>query len=210
MRRSRDSRPVAGRKRRPPLLAAVGIFMILAIAGMGLAMGKRSPSSTARSAPVVAAAGDIACDPLYPTFNKGNGTATECHEKATARLVEQIKPIKVLALGDIQYIRGTPEKYAFSYDPTWGRFKNVTFPSIGNHEGGEGGTNKAYFNYFGNRAGDRLQGYYSYDIGKWHIVSLNSNCGLYSFIPRCALWPISTFPVSPVERYTIVTPEIRR
>jgi hypothetical protein len=52
---------------------------------------------------------------------------------------------------------------------------------LGNHEGGEGGTNKSYFNYFGQHAGDPQKGYYSCDLGSWHLIALNSNCGIYSF-----------------------------
>ena len=130
---------------------------------------------------VIAAAGDIACDPAYPTFNNGAGSINDCHEKATSDVIGQIKPVAVLALGDIQYVHGTASNYAASYNPTWGRYKDITYPAIGNHEGGEGGTNKAYFDYFGSRAGDRTKGYYSYDLGAWHVVVLNSNCGEYSF-----------------------------
>jgi len=130
---------------------------------------------------VVAAAGDIACDASYPDFNEGSGSATECHEKATSDVVMRIAPTAVLALGDIQYVNGSPEDYAVAYDPTWGRFKDITRPTIGNHEGGEGGSNKSYFGYFGAAAGDPSTGYYSFDLGAWHLVSLNSNCGEYGF-----------------------------
>ena len=129
----------------------------------------------------VVAAGDIACDPTYPNFSNGAGTATGCHEKATSDLVATINPKAVLALGDIQYVHGSTANYAASYNPTWGRFKDITFPVLGNHEGGEGGTNKSYFDYFGSNAGDRKKGYYSYELGAWHVVALNSNCGEYSF-----------------------------
>lgn len=130
---------------------------------------------------VVAAAGDIACDTAYPNFNDGAGTAKGCHEKATSDVVAAMAPDAVLALGDIQYVRGDPADYAASYDPTWGRFKAITHPTIGNHEGGEGGSNASYFAYFGSHAGDPGRGYYSFDLGAWHLVSLNSNCGEYGF-----------------------------
>lgn len=101
--------------------------------------------------------------------------------EATSDVVGKINPIALFALGDIQYVRGTASNYAASYNPTWGRYKDITFPVLGNHEGGEGGTNTAYFDYFGSRAGDRDKGYYSFEVGSWHIVALNSNCGVYSF-----------------------------
>jgi hypothetical protein len=130
---------------------------------------------------VVAAAGDIACDADYPDFNDGAGSGEGCHEKATSDVVGKIAPAAVLALGDIQYVHGDPADYAVSYDPTWGRFKAITHPAIGNHEGGEGGSNKTYFSYFGAAAGDPGRGYYSFDLGAWHLVALNSNCGEYGF-----------------------------
>lgn len=130
---------------------------------------------------IIAAAGDISCDPAYPDFNNGGGTAVGCHEKATADLIGTINPAAVLALGDIQYVHGTLANYAAAYDPSWGRFKSITRPVLGNHEGGEGGSNSAYFDYFTQNAGDVQKGYYSYDLGAWHLIALNSNCGVYSF-----------------------------
>ena len=73
------------------------------------------------------------------------------------------------------------------YEPTWGRFKDITYPAVGNHDYGEEGyENKdssvyeaaPYFDYFGKRAGTPKEGWYSYDLGSWHIVVLNSMCGL--------------------------------
>jgi hypothetical protein len=65
--------------------------------------------------------------------------------------------------------------------PNLGRFKDITHPVLGNHEGGEGGTNTTYFDYFGPSAGDRTHGSYSFDLGAWHLIALDSNCGTYSF-----------------------------
>ena len=145
-------------------------------------------SSSAAPAPgrqepgvVVAAAGDIACDPKYPDFNGGKGRAAGCQELATSDLIGKINPKAVLAVGDIQYVHGDAGNYAASYNPTWGRFESITYPVLGNHEGGEGGSNAAYFTYFGSRAGDPTKGYYSFDLGGWHLIALNSNCGVYSF-----------------------------
>jgi hypothetical protein len=166
------------RRRTKVTLGVAGLITVLLTAGLVT----RSFSSPAAAAPVIiVAAGDIACDPAYPDFNAGAGTAVGCHEQATSDLVGTIKPKVVLALGDIQYVHGTAANYAASYDPTWGRFKDITHPVLGNHEGGEGGTNTTYFDYFGQSAGDRTQGYYSFDLGAWHLIALNSNCGTYSF-----------------------------
>lgn len=130
---------------------------------------------------VVVAAGDIACDPKYPNFNGGQGTDAGCQQKATSDVALAAQPQAVLALGDIQYVHGTSRNYQKSYGPSWGRLESITDPALGNHEGGEGGDNTQYFDYFGIRAGDPSQGYYSLDLGSWHLVVLNSNCGRYVF-----------------------------
>jgi hypothetical protein len=118
--------------------------------------------------PVIAAAGDIACPAGEPV------TPTSCHQQATSDLLVRVAPTGVLALGDLQYERGRRANFEQSYDRGWGRLKAVTHPVPGNHEyqSGAGG----YFDYFGPAAGDPTKGYYSYDIGAWHLIALNSEC----------------------------------
>jgi hypothetical protein len=81
----------------------------------------------------------------------------------------------VAVLGDNQYDNGTAGEYMGSFDPTWGRFKSLIWPVPGNHEYGTSGA-AGYFGYFGLRAGDPSLGYYSYDLGSWHLIALNSSC----------------------------------
>ena len=128
------------------------------------------------AAPVLAAAGDIACSPGDATFNGGLGTSKRCQQKATSDLVLANAPTAVAALGDNQYDAATATEFAGSYDRTWGRFKSITHPTPGNHEYWSPGAT-GYFDYFGAQAGGRTTGYYSYDLGTWHIVVLNANCG---------------------------------
>jgi acid phosphatase type 7 len=109
----------------------------------------------------VVAAGDIA------------SCRTEADE-ATAELVEGTDGT-VLALGDVAYPRGTVANFEECYEPSWGRFKERTKPVPGNHEYYTEGA-RGYFEYFGEAAGDPEEGYYSYDLGTWHVVALNSNC----------------------------------
>jgi hypothetical protein len=131
--------------------------------------------------PVVAAAGDIACDPDRPNFNGGNGTPELCHMRQTSDLVLGLKPTAVLGLGDMQYEAASLEDFLASYEPTWGRFKAITRPVLGNHEYGTRGA-KGYFDYFNGEdssrgpAGLRARGYYSFDVGAWHLIAINSNC----------------------------------
>jgi hypothetical protein len=142
-------------------------------------VGMRDPDALAtavRSPPArVAAAGDIACDPDGTGFNGGKGTETTCHMNATADLLEAGDYDAVLTLGDNQYNSGTASEFEDSYDPSWGRVKGITYPSVGNHEYGTPGAS-GYFDYFGEAAGDPDEGYYSFDVGSWHVIALNSNC----------------------------------
>jgi hypothetical protein len=78
-------------------------------------------------------------------------------------------------LGDAAYPDGSYEDFQNYYEPTWGRHKARTRPAIGNHEYNTD-RGAGYFSYFGESAGDPLQGWYSYDLGDWHVVVLNTNC----------------------------------
>src|SRR6185436_17437968 len=95
---------------------------------------------------------------------------------ATAALLDAI-PGTVFTLGDNAYPDGTAADFANCYDPTWGRHKSRTRPTAGNHEYNTPGA-APYYAYFGAAAGDPAKGYYSYDLGDWHIVVLNSNVGM--------------------------------
>ena len=106
----------------------------------------------------------------------GAGDIASCAssgDEATATLLDGIAGT-VITLGDNVYDNGTSTEYTNCYDPSWGRHKARTRPSPGNHEYNT--TNATgYYGYFGSTAGDPAKGYYSYDLGNWHIVVLNSN-----------------------------------
>jgi len=126
--------------------------------------------------PVVAAAGDIACDPADPHFDGGAGNGIDCQEKATSDLLFGIPDLAaVLTLGDTQYETGALPAFMASFDPTWGRLKALIHPAIGNHELGTPG-GAGYFSYFGAAAGPAGEGWYSFDVGAWHLIVLNGNC----------------------------------
>jgi hypothetical protein len=136
--------------------------------------------SVATSDPVVMAAGDIACDPASHSFHAGQGTGQNCRELATSDLILARHPAAVLALGDTQYECGVAADYPKSYAPSWGRLKARTHPAVGNHEYGHECSRDsatAYFDYFGSRAGAAGKGWYSFDVGSWHLIALNSECG---------------------------------
>jgi acid phosphatase type 7 len=119
------------------------------------------PGATQTQTVTLVGAGDIAgCD-----FK---------HDSKTARLLGKI-PATVFTLGDSVYPDGTRKQFRDCYDPTWGKYKKRTRPSVGNRDYETSGA-EPYFDYFGWRAGKPSRGYYSYDLGAWHIVALNSNC----------------------------------
>lgn len=124
---------------------------------------------------VVIAAGDISCDPNSAKYNQGNGTANYCHMKATSDLAVSLKPAAVLLLGDSQYEKGTLDAFQKAWVQNWGRkeLRDITYPATGNHEYQTPGAS-GYFDFFGARAGERGKGYYSFNLGGWHIVALNS------------------------------------
>ncbi len=133
--------------------------------------------------PVIAAVGDIAC-----TADK-TPTATSCQQTAVSDVVVANHPDTVLPLGDEQYETGNLTDFQNAYDPGWGRVKNISKPVPGNHEYGYIGTAitptgaAGYFAYYGPTSHPQqpdcttsCTAYYSYDIGTWHLIALDSQC----------------------------------
>jgi hypothetical protein len=158
---------------------ALALLLVVILGGLSI-------STAVAGDPVIVAAGDIACDPTDSGFNGGAGISTRCRMLATSNLILNINPAAVLPVGDTQYYCGGYTAFLESYDLSWGRFKAITHPVVGNHEyltsGGTGcdKTNAGaagYFKYYGSLAGPSGEGYYSYDVGTWHLIALNSNCG---------------------------------
>jgi acid phosphatase type 7 len=138
-----------------------------------------TPTPTATSDPVVMAAGDNVCG--------ADSSGASCKQMATSDLLVAANPKAVLVLGDVQYECGEASDFTSFYSPSWGRIKARTHPSVGNHEYrtstdpahdcyGNPARAQAYFNYFGAAAGEIGKGYYSFDVGAWHLIALNSNC----------------------------------
>ncbi len=133
-----------------------------------LASGASAPAPTPAPTPkrpaedpVLVGAGDIAsCD--------SGG------DEQTAALLDTIEGT-VFTLGDNVYPNGTAKQFLQCYDPSWGRHKARTRPAPGNHDYRTSGA-AGYFGYFGGSAGDPRTGYYAYNLGKWRVLVLNSNC----------------------------------
>ena len=131
--------------------------------------------------PVVAAAGDIACDTSSDFFNDGFGTEDRCRQRATSDLLVNGGLSAVLTTGDNQFHVGALSDFNASFDPSWGRVKPIIRPGIGNHEYSTREA-RGYFDYFNGRgrqsgpAGDRDKGYYAFSLGSWRLIALNSMC----------------------------------
>lgn len=139
----------------------------------------KQPTATKIPAVTIEAAGDIAA---------GGSPSYE-----TADLVKGL-PGLVLTLGDNAYPNGSIEDFQRNFEPTWGQFKERIYPSPGNHDYDSAGQT-GYFDYYGARAGEAGKGWYSFDDGAWHIISLNSNCWIDDSDPA----PVSCAPGS--EQY---------
>ncbi len=124
-------------------------------------------SESATADPVIAAVGDMVC------ASKGATTPTTCQHAAVADSILASAPNAFFTLGDNQYQAGALAEFQKAYHPTFGRLKAITRPTIGNHEY-ETPNAAGYFTYFGTAAGHPTRGYYSHDVGAWHIITLNS------------------------------------
>jgi hypothetical protein len=163
----RNGSAIHSRVRQVVLLAAACLWIAFAAPASG--------------SPVVAAAGDIACDTSSAFYNGGVGSPGHCRQQATSDLLVGGGFSAVLALGDTQYHVGALADFEAVFDKTWGRVKPIIRPAVGNHEYSTSNA-RGYFDYFNGvgkhsgPAGDRDKGYYSFDIGSWHLIALNSQC----------------------------------
>jgi hypothetical protein len=104
------------------------------------------------------------------------GSCDSDADEAVADLVSRLRGT-IAVLGDLAYERGSPAEFARCFDPAWGPMKDRIRPAPGNHDYLTDGA-AGYYDYFSRAAGTRGKGWYSYDLGAWHLVALNSNCAL--------------------------------
>ncbi|WP_370948148.1 metallophosphoesterase [Amycolatopsis sp. cg5] len=102
----------------------------------------------------------------------GDVCGSSCNQ--TASVVKNMSPQALILAGDNAYESGSASDYKNGYDPNYGQFKSIVHPAPGNHEYKTSNAS-GYFDYFGGAAGERGKGYYSFDVGDWHFVALNSN-----------------------------------
>jgi hypothetical protein len=136
----------------------IGVALLSVLVGQGL-----FPATPAHAAgeEVFIGAGDIA-------------TCSSSADTKTAKLI-QATGGTVFTAGDNAYSKGSPSQFTDCYSGTWGTFKSRTHPAVGDNEYDTSGA-KGYWGYYGSSAGPAGKGWYSYDVGAWHVVVLNSNC----------------------------------
>src|SRR5215475_2170305 len=170
-------------------------------------------AQTSPKAAVLAAVGDVSCEPddaenqaTAPSFKCGSPSLGGIDAQyATADQIEGMHPDLVALLGDEQYEVGKLSDFEGSFDKSYGAFKFLQRPAPGNHEFypyAKSGDNEAgqngdgYFQYYngmtesgstrpGGQAGQTGEGWYSYDLGSWHIISLNIECNSPAFGNSC-------------------------
>jgi hypothetical protein len=162
---------------------AVGALLLAALALTACQGSSEPPTGATRTfeppgipagAKIVAVAGDIACEAIDSDF--AGEDPNQCQHRATADLLAEADAI--IPVGDLQYPDGTLETFDQSYDRTWGKYADESYPVPGNHDyhvdDAEG-----YFDYWamkGRPVGTDRSGYYSWDLDSWHLIALNSNC----------------------------------
>lgn len=136
------------------------------------------PSPTPTPAPaVLVGAGDIAYCGSAPEYQGDEHTAA-----LIQGIIQQYPDTAVMTVGDTVYGDGTRAELQNCFGPSWGQFKDRIHPAPGNHDyQTENGA--PYYEYFGAAAGPKGLGYYSYNLGAWHIVVLNSNCDQIACTP---------------------------
>ena len=179
-----DDGVVGIRSRSLSRVALLGLGTLATVTGaLAAAQGGEPPGGGAQGTAdsvLIAAAGDLVCGTETPE-------RIPCLHMENAALVGQINPQALLLMGDLQYESGSAADFKAFYEPSFGEFKAITYPVPGNHEYFTPGA-IPYFDYFNGvgadsgRAGARGRGYYSFNLGAWHIVAINSNC---QFIGGC-------------------------
>lgn len=155
------------------LPAVLTRISLVAACGLAVATAGAAPARPSTAAPVAAT---LASDPSLAAAGDiiGECTGSSCGYRKTAAVITSLNPTTVLALGDISNRSGSASDYTSRFNSSWGVFKAKIRPVPGNHDYVTAGAVN-FFNYFG-AAANPPRGYYSYNVGTWHIIAINSNC----------------------------------
>jgi len=140
--------------------------------------------ATAGNSAILLAAGDIA-------------SCSKTGDEATGKMLDDMPGWPIAGLGDNVYPDGTAAEFTNCYEPSWGRHKNRTWPSPGNHDYHQPNAGP-YYDYFGAQAGTKGVGYYSYSVGSWHIISLNSEVSMSVTSPQ-GVWLKADLAANPAK-----------
>ncbi len=155
----------------------LGLGLLAAVAGLSC-----HAASTAGTGPDTTVTDTTKHTPPPPPADSGRalvvaGNISQCGttgDVATALLVDSL-PGEVMTLGDAAFPFGTTANYHQCFDPQWGRFLPRLHAVLGNHDYDSSSAAAGAFAYFGTRAGTAGKGYYSFDLGAWHVIVLNDN-----------------------------------
>ena len=176
------------------------LVVVMSVAGAVVACGGGGTTTPSAVPGSPIAPGSIGDNPFVPDATivaAGDiGLCGRAEVEATARLIDGISG-PVLGLGDLAYQDGSDRDFATCYDPYWGRHRDRTRPTPGNHEYTTAGAS-AYYRYFGENAGPAGRGYYSFQAGPWLVISLNSNIAVDAGSPQVA-WLRSTLADQPAK-----------
>jgi acid phosphatase type 7 len=152
-----------------PMLSSVPLLLLGLLVSLGACTTQPSsseaPPSGAAPVATLLAAGDVAaCD--------SDG------DEATAEILAGYPDATIAILGDLVYPAGNPETFEDCFMPSWGPFVDRVRPTLGHHDVRDD-DGLAYFELFGDRAGQHGEGWYAYELGEWQILVLNSLCGYW-------------------------------
>ena len=164
------------------------LLLVAALASGAVGLPSAPADEASGGDPVIATVGDMVCHRgPQEGPNRNIKKYGECVYDKVSDLVVEGDYDAFLALGDLQYLRGALDRFNRYYDPAYGRVKDITYPVPGNHEYytfEHGRWGDGYYRYFG-QAAHPPRGYYSFDVGDWHVVALNSQlCKEKSWLPR--------------------------
>lgn len=167
------------------LLLVIMVGLLIIAGGVMVWQGQRQQTAgtkdtsatkkTSQTGTKIVAVGDISCQPGEEV------TPTTCQMQKVVDAIVSEKPVHVLALGDLQYDSGAPQAFEAAFKPLWEPLRDITYATPGNHEYATDSA-AGYFGYWNGsgteskQAGQTGKGFYSTDIGAWHVISLNSNC----------------------------------
>lgn len=186
-----QARATARRTRLLAGVAAIGLGTLIVLGGLRALSVRGGPASVpappatpsaiaASTTPVPSADAGSGAPPEQPVDMVAVGDIGRCDSTAdddTGRLAATL-PGVIALLGDTAYPSGTMAELEQCFGASWGLLKDrVRFAVSGNHDDmtDRGLPLQRYLGAAAVRSGHT---YFSEDLGAWHVVVLDANCGL--------------------------------